>query len=190
MTRRSIFAAAVLASLVLLAAPASAKGIESAKFTGPGLPKGGLWIHGDHPQLGALGIITDPGEKSAQPFSGETGPAYRAVVTFDFAPGDSATVIVYPYAAGGPRTYTPPNQVVSGAYLQSGWYQSMPELTIFLKNNGFPVHAPSAVTANAGTTASTASSGSWPVWAWILIAIGIGGALLLVATRQRRRVLA
>jgi hypothetical protein len=189
MTRRSIVAGAVLASVVLLAAPASAKGIESARFTGPGLPKGGVWIQGDHPQLGALGVITDPGEKSAQPFSGEAGPAYRAVVTFDFAPGESATVIVYPYAAGGPRTYTPPNQVLSGAYLQFGWYQSMPGLTTFLKTNGFPAHAPSvAATTNGGTTVP--SSGSWPVWAWILIAVGIGGALLLVATRQRRRVLA
>jgi hypothetical protein len=188
MARRSIIGAAVVAFLLVLAVPASAKGIESARFTGPGLPRGGLWIHGDHPQLGALGVITDPGLKSAKPFSGEPGPAYRAVVTFDFAPGEHATVIVYPYAAGGPRTYTPPNQVLSGAYLDSGWYQSTPELTTFLKNNGLPSHAPTVAAPTGGTTVP--SAGSWPVWAWILIAVGMGGALLLVANRQRRRVVA
>jgi len=189
MTRRSIVAAAVLASVVLLGAPASAKGIGSARFTGPGLPKGGLWIHGDHPQLGDLGVITDPGDKSIKPFSGATGPAYRAVVTLDFAPGQPVTVIVYPYAAGGPRTYTPVNQPLAGSFAPYGWYQSMPGLLTFLKKNGFPAHAPSVAAAAVGAT-SSASSGTWPVWAWILLAVGIGGSLLLLASRQRRRVVA
>jgi hypothetical protein len=189
MTRRSIVAAAVLASVVLLAAPASAKGIESARFTGPGLPQGGIRIHGDHPQLFDLGALTDPSDKSTRPFSGATGPAYRAVVRFDFAPTDPVTVIVYPYAAGGPRTYTPVNQPLAGSFAPYGWYQSMPGLLTFLKKNGFPAHAPSVTAAAAGAT-SSASSGSWPVWAWMLLAVGIGASLLLVASRQRRRIVA
>src|SRR2546425_3470743 len=87
MVRRSIVGAVALAAVVLLALPASAKGIKSATFTGPGLPKGGLTIHGDHPHLFSLGVLSNPGDKSPNPFSGPTGPAYHAVYTFDFAPG-------------------------------------------------------------------------------------------------------
>jgi hypothetical protein len=190
MARRSIVGAAMVAFVLMLALPASAKGIEAARFTGPGLPRGGIRIQGDHPQLFDLGVITDPSDKFERPFSGPTGPAYRAVVTFDFAPHQPITVMVYPYAAGGPRTYTPVNQPLAEGFAPYGWYQSMPSLLTFLKKNGFPAHAPSVSVASTGGTATSVESGSWPVWAWILIAFGMGGALLLVATRQRRRVTA
>ena len=189
MLRRSIVVAATFAAVVLLALPASAKGIQSAKFTGPGLPKGGLFVQGDHPQLFDAGVLTDPMDKSDTPFSGAKGPAYRAVYTFDFAPGQPVVQIVYPYAAGGPRTYTPPNQPLAGSFAPNGWYQSTPTFLRFLKHIGFPQHAPAVATAGGGA-AGAPSSGGWPAWTWILIAAGMGGTLLLVAARQRRRVLA
>ena len=94
---------------------------------------------------------------------------------------------MYPYAAGGPRTYTPPNQPLSGSFAPWGWYQGSPGLLPFLQRMGFPKHAPVVAT---GVVNATPTSGSWPVWAWILLAAGMGAALLLIASRQRRRVLA
>src|SRR5436309_13784415 len=184
MVRRSIVGAATLAAVVLLAAPAGAKGIQYAKFTGPGLPKGGIVLRGDLPQLWRTGI--EEGDKSVTPFSGAKGPAYHAVYVLDWAPGQPVHQTLYPYAAGGPRSYTPVNQSVAGNFLDYGWYQGTPDLLRLLVRHGFPKHAP-ALTAPPATVGSTSA---WPAWSWILVALGIGGALLVVASRQRRRALA
>ena len=187
MIRRSIVGAATLVAVVILALPASAKGIRQARFTGPGLPKGGITITGDHGPLEGLGTLTDPGLKSARPFSGATGPAYRVTLVFDFAPGQPVHQVLYPYAAGGPRTYTPPNQGLGGSFLDIGWYQGSPDLLPFLIRSGFPAHAP-LVAPDGSPSSPTATS--WPAWAWVLVAMAMGGVLLLVAARQRRRVVA
>ena len=57
--RRPLVGAATLVAVVLLAIPAGAKGITSAHFTGSGLPRGGLTIPGDHPQLFDSGLFTN-----------------------------------------------------------------------------------------------------------------------------------
>jgi len=184
MLRRSVVMVMAAGALALLALPASAKGIQQAMFTGPGLPVGGITITGDHPQLMALGALTDPSDQSVKPFSGPTGPAYRVVVTFDFAPGQPVLQTLYPYAAGGPRTYTPVNQPLAGGFAGYGWYQATPDLLPFLVRMGFPAHSPVAVDA-PGTSETP---GTVPGWGWMLIAFGMIGALTLVALRQRRRV--
>lgn len=190
MLRKSLLGAVTLGIVLLLAGPASAKGITSARFTGPGLPKGGITITGDHGPLESLGVLTDPMDKSDKPFTGATGPAYRVVVLFDFAPGEPIRQTLYPYAAGGPRTYTAVNQPLSGSFAPYGWYQATPDLLPFLRKIGFPAHAPLVTTGAIGAPGAGSSSAAWPAWAWVLIAAGMGGAVLLVAARQRRRVLA
>jgi hypothetical protein len=219
-----------MGALLLLATPASAKGISSARFTGPGLPPGGITIRGgpeDGPTNGMLFQSGAFGSKTTGPWGfgldrSDLGVPYRMVITPDWDSRAHAVVVVYPYAKGGPWTYTPPGQnlVPAGEALTGGWWQvghrmigSFSEriarqFRALLVRNGFPSEAPTYTapakplpgqpveTAPAAKSTTEAgpvqvgTSGAWPVWAWILIAVGMGGALFLVASRQRRRVTA
>jgi hypothetical protein len=222
----SVFCTVV--TVLLLAAPAGAKGFGSTTFTGPGLPPGGVTIQGG-PGSGGVNVILFQtgvfGTKTAGPWTegldrSELGAPYRMVTSPDWDPSSHVVVLVYPYANGGPWTYTPPNQGIGPGteMVVGGWWQVghrligsfSPRIAAqfrhFLVRRGFPGEAPAYTApatalpgqpvqaAPAEKTAvgpsSTGPRGDWPVWAWILIATGIVGALLLVADRQRRRVAA
>jgi hypothetical protein len=214
-----------LAAVLVLALPAGAKGMASARFTGPGLPPGGITIRGG-PQDGSnamLFLTAIFGSKTAGPWTfgqdrSDLGAPYRIIVAPDWAPTSHVAAIVYPYAHGGPWMYTPPGQnvgpgteMVRGGWWQVGHrmigsfsYRMGHQFLRFLVRHGFPATAPAYAASDAPLpgqpvavhrqplAASTApdASNAWPVWAWILIAIGMAGALLLIADRQRRRVAA
>jgi hypothetical protein len=194
---------ATLAFLVLPALPSSAKGFSVARFTGPGLPARGVNIDGETGNLFDLGLYAPRSAKLATLGAvglskRELGPAYEGWFRVDWARRFLLHQVVYPYAPGGAWAYTPPGQLIETQRLAAGWFHAPPRLLRLLVSFGFPKTAPD--TTHAGPAASDASKGvaaqpppmheSWPAWAWILIAFGVGGALLLVATRQRRRVTA
>ena len=210
--RRLVLSLAIGAFALLLAVPASAKGFSSATFTGPGLPPGGLRIHAgpgsDRTEavLFQSGAFFDP--KLARPSKVHLGPAYRMVLTPDWDRSSHVTVLLYPYASGGPWTYTPPNQSMGGGaeVMSGGWWRVGHRLIgsfspriarafrALLVRQGFPAREPVPVTAAAAGAApasrAPAAGATWPAWTWALLAIGSAGALLLVARRQRRRVAA
>lgn len=230
--RRTLIGSVVLTAvaLVLLAVPASAKGFSSARFTGPGLPPGGITIRGgpeDGGSNGMLFLTAVFGAKTAGPWTfgqdrADLGPPYRLVTAPDWDLASHVVAIVYPYARSGPWMYVSPGQnigpeteTVPGGWWQVGHrmigsfsYRMGRQFRHFLVRHGFPSEAPAYVAstkplpgqpvetapAPKGATAAgpvqVRASGAWPVWAWILIAVAIVGALLLIADRQRRRVAA
>jgi hypothetical protein len=191
--------AATLAS-VMLALPANAKGFSVAHFSGPGLPAGGVNVDGEgggtNP-IWQLGL--DSRKVKALATVGvakrDLGPAYEGRFRMDFAPQFLVHQVVYPYADGGPWTYTPPGQRIY-ARLPVGWYHGSPRLRRYLISFGFPKTAPDATkpAAASDTFKRTVAAqpapphGSWPAWAWIAITLGVGALVLLVATRYRKRV--
>jgi hypothetical protein len=129
----------------------------------------------------------------------ELGPAYAGRFRMDWAPQFLLFQTVYPYAPGGPLTYTPPGQTI-GRYqppqpIHAGWYQGKPVLLRFLISFGFPKTAPDTTPVPASSGATTGAvapqpspaHGFWPAWMWIPIAAGILGTGLLVASKHRRR---
>jgi hypothetical protein len=183
---------------LLLAAPASAKGIERAHFTGPGLPPGGITIRGE--QEGeplSEAAVLDP-KDGAKPGHFPLGPPYRATYRFDFAPGGSVRQIVYPYAEGGPWTYTPRGQELrldrrlSLGSVQPGWHLASDGLLAFLVHEGFPSRAPGSApprhtAVEASPVAAEAEQTSARTgWLWGAVAAAIAAALALTALTVRR----
>jgi hypothetical protein len=202
MRRLSLTLAAAALVLVLFAFPAAAKGFKVARFTGPGLPADGVSVDGERNPIWQLGL--DAWKVKVLGAVGvskrDLGPAYQGRFRLDWAPGTLLHQVVYPYADGGPWTYTPPGQHV-GRYqptpipIAAGWYHGSPKLLRFLIASGFPATAPEAasdgptVSNVAPRTAATRGAGdpSWPVWAWPVIAGILGLGLALTVARRRRR---
>ena len=143
---------------------AHAKGPSAASVSGPGLstpirlsgvgePTGGT---------GALGVLTIDGGFFATTFGGQTpdrrlpgkpagdlGPRY--VVDFTVpGPESSADHIrqdLYPYASGGPVTFTPPGQrFFSSRRTAGGWYRGSDSLRQILVASGLPSSLPGSST--------------------------------------------
>src|SRR5947199_361332 len=83
-----------------------AKGIGYAHFTGPGLPSGGITIHGYFDALSLTGL-TEPKMPVPHLSRAQLGPAYPATYHVDYAPHPWLHQVLYPYAKGGPVTFTP-----------------------------------------------------------------------------------
>src|SRR5438034_3725493 len=107
-----------MGALILLATPAGAKGFSSARFSGPGLPPGGITIRGGPGDGPANGMLFQSGvfeSKTAGPWTygldrSDLGAPYRMLVAPDWDPTAHMVVVLFPYAHGGPWTYTPPDQ--------------------------------------------------------------------------------
>jgi hypothetical protein len=107
---------------------------------------------------------------------------------FDAGPGDPPELVVqelYPYATGGPVTYTPPGQRLFGARgmsITAGWFRASPEFFRYLVDQGLPETTPpipaDRVGADSGVPAPTA-------WRWI--AMGFAG-LTAILWRLRQNV--
>jgi len=197
--RRALAAAGLAITVLAIPLPANAKGFSVARFTGPGLPAGGVSVNGERNPIWQLGLDSPkvPGPAARGIPRKKLGPAYHGRFRTDWAPHFLLVQVVYPYAPRGPWTYTPPHQQIARCQptpcpLPAGWYHGKPRLLRFLIASGFPAAAPVATTDAPAAARRTESSppdpdGVWPAWAWILIAVGIGGAALLFGWTHRRR---
>jgi hypothetical protein len=212
-----VLAVAVLAAL-LLAIPtaAQAKGATSATISGGGpggLPGGPITLKGNgepgsSTDLGMLaegsGLYTvvfgdDPNAVLQAAPTDRLGPRYTITWTFpDPNGGKDRKVVqrVYPYAAGGPVTFTPAGQPVLDMTTRGGWYQGFDSFRAQLIELGLPNHkpltpaTPAAKTpspAPAATPAATAPSPApaWPRLAAVAAAFLAIAAAAAVALRRR-----
>jgi hypothetical protein len=208
-----------LALVLAMTGPAAAKGIiAEANISGPGLGGGSGSLGGgggmrlEQPAADGMwesGVLDDRKEDSVSALGlsrTDLGPRYLVTYRFEFGPGTRDQVIrqeLYPYAKGGPVTYTPSGQEQTGEEdltgmgmsmsIPSGWFRTTSGFFHFLVEHGFPATnplAPVAEPAPRNEPASEAAPTGQPVpWAWVVIGIVGLAALTLGSPAVRRRVL-
>jgi len=201
MRARVLFAGLVAISTVVIAGPASAKveSITEANITGPGLEGGlrieapdteGLWESG----IDVAGGLDDTRADSVEQLGltpADLGPRYLVTYRFEFS-DDLIRQDLYPYAKGGPVTYTPPGQELTvGVKMQitAGWYQSSLGFFHYLVDHGLPETNPVAPVATREPAPDTAPGAQTAPWAGIVVVLVGLAALSLAALAARRRVL-
>jgi hypothetical protein len=202
--RRLVFLVAVLAGLTFAAA-AQAKGPIAGTIDGPGTG-GGISLGGDgEPGSGApLGNLSDqaglfpaafgqtPDPMLAGRPAGDLGPRYTITYRLPGPNGDESLIRqdLYPYAAGGPVTYTRPGQPFFGTETtRGGWYRGAAALKETLvdaglpaQQGGRPVSTPVAVPVDDDGTGFTEL---WPAVVAVLL-IGLAPLMALIARRRAR----
>jgi hypothetical protein len=174
---------ALAAVALLVPATAAAKGASEATLKGPGLDSP-LTIRGEGSY--ALGRIADsagiyPGlfGQSPDPMlpakpGGDLGPKYTMTWGLHGPNGvNRVRQDIYPYAVGGPVTFTPSGQRVFGTERSlGGWYRASLGLRDYLVDVGLPAKAPKASSGN-GRAYAFAGAGA----AALLLAAGGAFAL-------------
>lgn len=155
--RRGVLFAAVLTVFLMAAATAVAKGPTAARITGPGL-SGPLLLNGfgESGDGSPMAVLTMDGGffpatfgESPDPMLPgrprvELGPRYVVVYTVP-GPADKDYIhqSLFPYAAGGPILYTPPNQsFFDTERTRGGWFRATARLKAALVRAGLPDTAP------------------------------------------------
>ena len=198
----------ITAAAITLATPALAKGPSQASITGPGLVHAIALSGNGEPGLqsplatlaGQTGLFTvlfgaDSGVTPQTPVlrtpppRASLGPRYTVIYTVPGLPPQPGRQYgqirqdLYPYAAGGPVTYTPPGQDGFGRPLAfTGWLRADPGLTRTLAQLGVPprprtqaVPRPSPRAAHA---AAARQAGSRSL-AWLIaLALALAAAAL------------
>ena len=144
----SVAVAGSVVPVLAVSSPAVAKGTSTVTVKGPGVARPISLDGAGTAQLNeAAGlyraVFHEAGSVvvSARP-QGKLGPRY--VATYGWLVAQDRTKPVrqelYPFAAGGAWTYTPPGQRVftSGPAFQGGWYHSGAALTDLLVSLGVP----------------------------------------------------
>ncbi len=164
MRRRLLTLACLCVTFGALPVAAQAKGPSAASVSGPGLstPMSLSGVGEPTGGSGALGVLTMDGGFFATTFGGQTpdrrlpgkpagdlGPRY--VVDFTVPGPESAADHIrqdlYPYAFGGPVTFTPSGQrFFSGRRTAGGWYRGSDSLRQALVANGLPSSRPGSST--------------------------------------------
>jgi hypothetical protein len=224
MLRRMIVLTALAGSMSIaaaatLAAPALAKGPSQARITGAGLvhaivvsgdgepgQQGRLASLAEQTNLftvlfGAGGSVSPPARLRTPPPKASLGPRYTVIYTVlgvDPQPGEDYGRVrqdLYPYATGGPVTYTPPGQRGFGQDLQAaGWLRGGAQLAHTLARLGVPprsgtkaaqqTHRPPAAHAAAAQPASSRTSGWLIAFAAAIAAAALAGAALWLRHRK------
>lgn len=200
MRARVLFAGLVAISTLVIAGPASAKAsIAEAYITGPGLDGGirlearetdGLWESG----IDVAGGLDDARADAVEDLGlapAALGPKYLVSYRFE-ADDDLIRQDLYPYAKGGPVTYTPPGQDVTAGLdmkITAGWYQSSPSFFQYLVDHGLSETKPAA--PGTGEPASDASQigQTGPLAGIVAALVGLAITLSLAALAVRRQVL-
>ena len=189
---------AAVASALVVASSAMAKGATQATIKGPGLKKGGLVLKSDSggdPSSGSkLGRLAEasgffPAVFDQQPDpmlqdrpKGTLGPKYTVAYVMPGPNGSTSTIRqdLYPYAKPYLLSYTKPGQRFwDGQRTRGGWYQGAYDLRPTLVAAGLPATPPS----------SGGGGGGWLGWVAIVVAVAAGLALLAALSLfvQRRR---
>ena len=196
MRRLSLLAIAVAALAVV--GTASGKGPIAATIDGPGtgggITLGGSGEPGGDAPLGnfadhagffpAVFSQTTPDPMLDSSPSSDLGPRYT--VTYN-VPGpngreDRLVQDLYPYATGGPVTFTKPGQSFFGRErTRGGWFEAPPALMDTLVEIGLPANAPTGSSAGDGLTFSDLWLPAVLAFALVLAALGA----LLVRRRPR-----
>ena len=118
----------------------------------------------------------------------QLGPAYPATYHVDYAPHPWLHQVLYPYAKGGPVTFTPRGQHLGQDYesFPGGWYYALSDLMTFLIAHGFPRHAPAAHGIAMPAAADAVSSGSPVDWPWLIVGAAFVVGLGTILLRRRR----
>jgi hypothetical protein len=175
------------AAALVLMAPAGialAKGVAGATISGPGAG-GGITLDGDDAQrlMTQTGVFAaDPVTDADRPPGDEAALGPRYVVTYEFqfpvARGTEKSVSIvqhlYPYATGGPLTFTP-RQDTPMQPLGPTWDRGTNVMLQNLVQYGLPEEAPESPSAEAG-------DGSMVPW----FVLGAIAALLAVAAVSAR----
>jgi hypothetical protein len=184
--------------LLALVAPAAAlaKGPAEATITGPelskplrlswqtdsrqGSPMDALVRHGGFFQVAWGG---QPGRTLARSPSAQLGPRYEIVYLLPGPTGrdDRIRQDFYPFAQGGPLTYTHAGQRFFGTRRTlGGWFRTAPALTAALRKIGLPADAPR-------TPPAAADDASPPIGLLALVAALALAGIAAVAFRRRAR---
>ena len=212
-----VFAGLAVITTLVIAGPASAKvDIEKVNIIGPGLDGGlhikapdtrGLWGSGIDLSDGtdidlSDGIDTDMSDGTDDMRAGsveelglapaDLGPRY--LVTYRFTFSDALIrQDLFPYAKGGPVTYTPSGQKLTvqdkaPAFLRdksifAGWYQSTPVfLDYLIVDHGFPETSPVAAVVHREPDAAL----GFRIAPWAgIVALVVGLSALLPRLRRR-----
>jgi hypothetical protein len=196
MGARVLFAGLVAISTVIIASPASGKpSIVEATIIGPGID-GEITIgRGDAATMWEYGI-SRAGSIEALGFTpSDLGGRY--LLTYSFRFRDDIRQDLYPYAGGGPVTYTPPHQELTGLFGEAGymrvtpgWYQSSSSGFLgYLVSHGLPEGNPVTPVATGDAASDTAPGAEGP-WATTLVVLAGLTALSLIILAVRRRMLA
>lgn len=216
-----VLAALVAAATLLAPTAAFAKGASAATIDGSGPggpgngPTGPITLRGggepgSGTQLGNLadqsglfpamfGQSPDPMLQAAP--TRRLGPRYTITWTIPDGSGTAKKIRqdVYPYAAGGPVTYTEPGQPVFDQTTKGGWYRGSDGLRTQLIALGLPNKAPltAAGAATASPTPAPAAAArpapaparpAPAVWPWVLagcaLLVLVAGAVTVVLRRR------
>jgi hypothetical protein len=216
---RALGVAVLAAVLIAIPTSALAKGASAATIDGPGLaapitlrgggePGSGTGLAELSEQAGLFAAMfgeADQGQVLSGRPGGALGPRYTVSYT---VPVDQGSVELrqdlYPYAAGGPVSYTRPGQPLwSGEQAVGGWFRAPATLPATLTSLGLPARPPAGAAGAAGaaepaaqvkaaSAAAARPAGDSPVawWVWVVAALSGGallaGALGVVARRHRR----
>ncbi|HZC99317.1 MAG TPA: hypothetical protein VFA46_03730, partial [Actinomycetes bacterium] len=175
-----VLAALAIAIMLLAPSAAVAKGASAAVIDGSGPggpgngPNGPIVLRGDgEPGSGTdLGTLADLSGlfpamfgQSPDPMldaapTSRLGPRYTITWTIPDGSGTAKRIrqAVYPYAAGGPVTYTKPGQPVFDQTTRGGWYRASDALREHLLSLGLPSKAPPVAASGAGSAASAAAA--------------------------------
>lgn len=189
--RLAVIAAAATALLLLLPAAATAKGPGALRISGEALPApidldldGGSGEPGSGGQLARVaehsGLFTamfgaGPALAERRP-DGDLGAVLTMTWTIPTGQGDDLVVQhLYPWAEGGPVTYTAAGQAAFMGETAGGWHAGGSGLAAALQDAGVPERAPE----RSGITRGAVGVGG-------MIAIGL--LVLAVQRASRRRV--
>ena len=187
----------IAALLFALALPAAAmgKGPIEATITGPGLAKplklGGpnalrpgapMEVLASRSGFFEVAWGGSPDRILASSPTKPLGPKYRVVYLVPGPSGQEDLIRqdLYPFARGGPLTYTPPGQPFFGTRkTHGGWFRATPSLTTSLVAAGLPTPG--------SPSASTDEDSGPPLGLWALAAMLGLAAVAVVGTRRRAR---
>jgi hypothetical protein len=208
MKPRVLAVAALAALLLAIPTAAQAKGATAATISGGGpggLPGGPITLKGDGEPGSStdLGMLAQGSGLYTVVFGGDAtavlkaaptdrlGSRYTITWTFpDPNGGKDRKVIqrVYPYAAGGPVTFTPAGQPVLDMTTRGGWYQGFDGFRAQLIELGLPNRkpltpatkpaAPTPAPASPQPTPAATPSSPAPAWPRLL---AVAGAFLALA---------